>query len=167
MARRPMGRQPPRPSPVRRCRPTPPLPPPAECPPGAAQAMEELALMDGEGNHLIEIHPFQADYRTVRPGPVTIRVANGRGWGKLPGGTLITGQLLFGERVQACLTQAYTPDGKSYPVCLEVHSNTRWGWAKEKGSGQDTAVVSGGGTLRPVERFGEASRYNQPPPRFD
>ncbi|KFA91998.1 serine/threonine-protein kinase [Archangium violaceum] len=139
--------------------PTPPLPPPAECPPGAAQAMEELALSrSSEG---IEILGAKGPLSTVRPGPVTVRVANGRGWGKLPFGTLVTGQLLFGERVQARLTQAYTPEGQSYPVCLEVYSSPRWGWKKHEGSGQDFAVVYSGGRLRPVKRFGEAWRYDE------
>ncbi|HEX5752206.1 MAG TPA: protein kinase [Archangium sp.] len=146
--------------------PTPPLPPPAECPPGAAQAMQELELTrESEG---VSIHPFPGEATTtVRPGLVTIRLNGQDHWGKLPKNTLFTGQLLFGERVQARLTQAYTPEGQAYPVCLEVHSNTRWGWAREEGSGQDTAVVRSTAELRPVKRFGEASRYNQPPPRFD
>ncbi|MFE8602254.1 serine/threonine protein kinase [Archangium violaceum] len=139
--------------------PPPPLPPPAECPPGAAQAMKELAL--SRGSEGIEIHPFQGVYSTVRPGPVTVRVGNGLGWGKLPHDTLITGQLLFGERVQARLTQAYTPEGKSYPVCMEVRSGRDWGWEKLKGSGQDTAVVVSEATLEMVERFGEAWRYDK------
>ncbi|HEX5747206.1 MAG TPA: hypothetical protein VFZ09_13265 [Archangium sp.] len=145
--------------------PKPPLPPPAECPPGAAQAMKELELTDrSEG---VEILGAKGPESTVRPGLVTLRLNGQDHWGRLPRDTLFTGQLLFGERVQARLTQAYTPEGQAYPVCLEVHSNTRWGWAREEGSGQDTAVVRSGGALRPVKRFGEASRYNQPPPRFD
>ncbi|WNG60972.1 protein kinase [Archangium gephyra] len=139
--------------------PPPPLPPPAECPPGAAQAMKELAL--SRHSQAIEIHPWQGELSTVRPGLVTVRVANGRGWGKLPKDTLITGQSLFGERVQARFTQAYTPDGKSYPVCLEVWSEDNYGWEKLKGSGQDTAVVRNNGSLEMVERFGEVWRYDK------
>ncbi|KFA88927.1 serine/threonine protein kinase, partial [Archangium violaceum] len=139
--------------------PTPPLPPPAECPPGAAQAMQELALtQESEG---IEIHPWQDGLMTVRPGLVTVRLNGQDHWGKLPRDTLFTGQLLFGERVQARITQAYTPEGKSYPVCLEVRSGPHWGWEKQKGSGQDTAVVISVGYLEMVERFGEAWRYDK------
>ncbi|HEX5745581.1 MAG TPA: serine/threonine-protein kinase [Archangium sp.] len=139
--------------------PTPPLPPPAECPPGAQQAMKELELTrESEG---VTIHPFPGKATTtVRPGLVTMRLNGQDHWGKLPRDTLFTGQLLFGERVQARLTQAYTPEGQAYPVCLEVTSGRYWGWEKEEGSGQDTAVVRSISTaLRPVKRFGEASRY--------
>ncbi|OJT26854.1 hypothetical protein BO221_02230 [Archangium sp. Cb G35] len=139
--------------------PPPPLPPPAECPPGAAQAMKELALSrESEG---IEIHPWQGGESTVRPGLVTVRLNGQDHWGKLPRNTLFTGQLLFGERVQARFTQAYTPEGKSYPVCLELRSGPNWGWEKLKGSGQDTAVVNSFGYLEMVERFGEAWRYDK------
>ncbi|HYO66358.1 MAG TPA: protein kinase [Archangium sp.] len=149
----------PSPATTARVLPTPPLPPPAECPPGAAQAMKELAL--SRRSAPVAIYPYPGREHTVRPGPVTVRLGGQDYWGKLPRGTLFTGELLFfGERVQARFTQAYTPEGQSYPVCLELaESGPVWGWVKEEGSGQDTAVISSTGSLTPVERFGEAWRY--------
>jgi protein kinase-like protein len=138
--------------------PPPPLPPPAECPPGAAQAMEELALPRGGAG--VGILGAKGMSITVRPGPVTLRLDESY-YGKLPRDTLFTGELLFGERVQGRITQAYTPEGKSYPVCLELRYSGEWGWKKREGSGQDTAVVPNSAVLDQVPRFGEAWRYEK------
>jgi serine/threonine-protein kinase len=135
-----------------------PLPPPAECPPGARQAMEELGLLYRGSAGMVHIRGADR-FITVRPGPVTLRLTGEDYWGKLPRGTLFSGEQVFGERVQGRFTQAHTPEGKSYPVCLELMSGPRWGWEKEPGSGQDTARILNGGHLVPVERFGEAWRY--------
>ena len=40
-------------------------------------------------------------------------------------------------------------------------SGREWGLEKQKGSGQDTASISSAGILVPVERFGEAWRYEK------
>jgi serine/threonine-protein kinase len=144
-------------------RPTPPLPPPAECPPGAQESMKELGLLyrSSEGG----VHIRGGDRLIpVRPGPVTWRLTHADYWGRLPEGTLFSGEAVFGgELVQGRFTQAHTPEGKSYPVCLEVFSDGQWGWRKWKGSGQDTAIILNSGRLRPVERFGEAWRYETQP----
>ena len=59
-------------------------------------------------------------------------------------------------------TQALTPEGKSYVVCLELLTGPGpWGWEKMEGSGRDTAVINSGGWLYPVERFGEPWRYKE------
>ncbi|HYO67333.1 MAG TPA: hypothetical protein VEU33_14750, partial [Archangium sp.] len=138
--------------------PTPPLPPPAECPPGAQQAMEELGLLYERSWGMVHVRGADK-LMTVRPGPVTLRLTGKDYWGKLPRGTLFSGELLFGQRVQGRFTQAHTPEGNSYPVCLELKSGPYWGWEKWEGSGQDTAVIMSGGELRPVERLGEPGRY--------
>jgi hypothetical protein len=42
-------------------------------------------------------------------------------FGKLPAGTVLTGPLFLGvERISGRMTQARTPDGHIYPVCLEL-----------------------------------------------
>ncbi|OJT18444.1 hypothetical protein BO221_41005 [Archangium sp. Cb G35] len=151
----------PSPATTARVLPTPPLPPPAECPPGAQQAMKELGLLYAGSSGRVFIR--NADRLvTVRPGPVTWRLAitNTTGyWGRLPEGTLFSGEAVFGERVQGRFTQAHTPEGQSYPVCLELFSDGEWGWEKWEGSGQDTAVILSTGGLHPVTRFGAAWRY--------
>ncbi|MCY1075830.1 serine/threonine protein kinase [Archangium lansingense] len=140
--------------------PPPQLPPPAECPPGAAQSMEELGLLYRGSTGHVYIQGSDPII-TVRPGPVTLRLGVDD-WGKLPEGTLFSGERLFGERrVQGRFTQAHTPDGKSYVVCLEYRDGPNWGWEKLEGSGQDTAITESGGFLRPVERFGDAWKYKE------
>jgi hypothetical protein len=136
--------------------PSPPLPPPAECPPGAAQAMKELGLLktNERGNGGIIGGEL---YLTVRPGPFTLPLTND--WGKLPKDTLISGELLFTQVVYGRFTQAYTPEGKWYPVCLEATDGPTWGMKKRKGSGQDFANISNSVYYAPVERFGVAARY--------
>jgi serine/threonine-protein kinase len=149
----------PSPATTARVLPTPPLPPPAECPPGAAQAMKELELSDrSDGTEILGEEEARS---IVRPGPVTVRLGTSRGWGKLPLGTVFTGEVLFGERVQGRFTHAYTPDGKSYPVCLEWKWGAKWGLEKLPGSGQDTAVIFNAADLDPVESFGAAWRYKK------
>ncbi|AKJ01442.1 serine/threonine-protein kinase [Archangium gephyra] len=140
--------------------PTPPLPPPAECPTGAQQAMAELGLLypGSSGDAFIR---DAGQFITVRPGPLTLRLTGADYWGRLPRGTLFSGEVVFGERVQFRFTQAHTPEGKSYPVCLEVRSGEYWGLEKWEGSSQDTAVTLNGGDLYPVEGFGEAWRYEE------
>ncbi|MCY1082016.1 serine/threonine protein kinase [Archangium lansingense] len=139
-----------------------PLPPPAECPPEAAQNMKELGLIypGSRGSAFI---PYTSVRIPVRPGPVTLYLTgSSKGWGKLPAGTLITGEWLFGERrVHGRFTQVHTPEGKSYVVCLELKDGPDWGLEKEEGSGKDTAMVPNGGFLWPVERFGEAWKYEE------
>ncbi|MFY0563656.1 serine/threonine protein kinase [Archangium lansingense] len=141
---------------------TPPHPPPAECPPEAAQNMKELGLIY-PGSHQSVFVPG-GDYPiSVRPGPVSLRLTgSSKGWGKLPEGTLMTGEALFGERrVHGRFTQAHTPEGKSYVVCLELKWGPDWGWKKLEGSGKDIAMIGNGGSLFPVERFGEAWKYEE------
>jgi len=141
--------------PAPQVRPT-PLPPPAECPEGAARTMRELGLLHrryGQGSAYFK----GADtYVTVHPGPVTMHLSL---WGKLPEGTLMSGELLFGERIQGRFTQAHTPDGHTYTVCMELRQGPDYGWEKQPGSTQDTATVLNSVYLEPVERFGDARRY--------
>ncbi|MCY1081695.1 serine/threonine protein kinase [Archangium lansingense] len=144
--------------------PTPPHPPPAECPEGAQKTMEELGLIYPGSRGAVDIRGTES-LITVRPGPVTMRLSgNYRDdyWGKLPRGTLFTGERLFGERVvHGRFTQAHTPEGHTYVVCLEMRTSPEWGWEKLEGSGQDTARIQTAGGLEPVERFGEPWRYEE------
>jgi hypothetical protein len=137
------------------------LPPPAPCPEGAAQTMEELGLLQRPRfpERVVVYVPGGDNYITVRPGPVTMRLTGTDYWGQLPEGTLLSGELLIGERVHGRFTQAYTPDGHTYVVCLELRDGAEWGWRKESGSGQDTARVVNSAEVEPVESFGEAWRY--------
>ncbi|HLM44662.1 MAG TPA: serine/threonine protein kinase, partial [Myxococcaceae bacterium] len=94
----------------------------------------------------------------VREGPGVL-LKLGEPLGQLSPGTVVTGRLLFGrERVYGRFTEARTPGGDTYSVCLEA-----WGvkeGARVRGlpryqdkGGPGTATVSAVPHLRPVERF--------------
>ncbi|WP_375767825.1 protein kinase [Archangium gephyra] len=148
-------------TPSSQVRPSPPkLPPSAECPPGSQQTMEELGLLYSGSHQRVGI-PLGPNLLTVSPGHVAL-IMNGGDWGKLPEMTMMVGERVFGERrVQGRFTRAKTPEGKVYVVCLELMSGPEWGWEKLEGSGRDTAVIMQGGSLYPVERFGEEWRYEE------
>jgi len=144
--------------PTPQVRPT-PLPPPAECPEGAARSMRELGLLRPKWGEGTVYFKGAGTHVTVRPGPVTMRLTGASLWGKLPEGTLMSGELVFGERVQGRFTQAQTPDGHTYTVCLELQEGGNFGWEKRPGSSQDTARVQNAAELLQVERFGDAWKY--------
>jgi serine/threonine-protein kinase len=136
-----------------------PPPPPAECPPGSLEAMRELGIHPWGMTDIksIEFHLDPDDrskFITVRIGPgITVRQLGA--WGKLPMGTVISGELFSGDgRVYGRFTQAHHPDGHTYPVCMELTNRVHeLGVEKEPGSGQDTVRISCVQILRAVKRF--------------
>jgi serine/threonine-protein kinase len=95
---------------------------------------------------------------TVREG-AGVRLILGQPLGQLKPGTVVTGRLLFSkERVYGRFTEASTPGGDTYDVCLEAWGGSQGGlvrglprWPDEGGPG--TATVTASPHLRPVERF--------------
>ena len=57
-------------------------------------------------------------YISVREGPASFRLTSAIR--KLPAGTELSGQLYFSDRIYGRITRARTPQGQSYPVCLEL-----------------------------------------------
>jgi serine/threonine-protein kinase len=114
---------------------------PADCPPEAWQAMKEWRLGGTESASFpVEFHA----------GNVTVRRGYGaslqmlENWGRMPGGSVLTGELVFGEeRVYGRFTEARTPEGKWFPVCVQILDNwdRKRGVKLERRSGPDTAVV--------------------------
>ncbi|WNG33196.1 protein kinase [Archangium violaceum] len=132
-----------------------PTPAPAECPPDAAQTMKELELKaPGHDDYGLISIPGSETITTVRPGPATLVLD--RDWGKLPLGTLFSGEILFGEKeVFGRFTRAHTPNGHTYSVCMVVTrgGETRsWG-GKRVESKQGIATVQGSAFIFPVKRF--------------
>jgi eukaryotic-like serine/threonine-protein kinase len=90
---------------------------------------------------LTELHtaPFlnsDAQFFTVQEGDTSVRVL--MDWGKLPHNTRLFGRLIFGEgRVFARLTDAKTPSGETFKVCIEV-------WDIEGGRGAIREPDDGG-----------------------
>jgi serine/threonine-protein kinase len=135
-----------------------PAPAPAECPSGSVQAMKELGLRFGDRQD-VDL-PGVTDHDevfTVRSGPGATLNLRGEDWGKLPDGTVFSGVLFVGEtRVFGRFTEARTPNGHTWPVCLEfydVQTDDKQGVFREPGGGADTARIQGVVGLVPVERF--------------
>ncbi|KFA87078.1 hypothetical protein Q664_50300 [Archangium violaceum Cb vi76] len=79
----------------------------------------------------------------------------------LPKGTVFSGELFVGpERVYGRFTQARTPEGHTYPMCLELYEQYEYGargvLRREPGGTANTAIISTKSTrvlLRAVPRF--------------
>jgi serine/threonine-protein kinase len=83
------------------------------------------------------------EYTTVRPG-VGATLLSPAPWGKLPGQTVFSGKLFIGEtRVYGYFTQAHTPDGNTYSVCMRLDTveDEEMGIPREPGKGQHSARV--------------------------
>jgi serine/threonine protein kinase len=128
-------------------------PPPEECPPGAREKMNSFGIEPGfqHGGAL----PEQGDERVVlvREGATTLRVLGP--WFNLPENTTLFGRILFGEgRVYGRFTEARTPEGDRFPVCIEMHDTSGGrGVLREPGEGPGTARAFSTVTIYAVERF--------------
>ncbi|WP_309894053.1 protein kinase domain-containing protein [Archangium sp.] len=129
-------------------RPTPPPPPPpADCPAGAVERMKELGIPLEGGRRLSPPVEFPGveyrEYTTVRPG-AGATLLNPGPWGKLPAHTVFSGKLFIGEtRVYGYFTQAHTPEGRTYSVCMRLNTmvDKENGIPREPGTGQHSAKV--------------------------
>jgi hypothetical protein len=144
-----------------------PLPGPAECPPGAVETMKALGLFPGKARIATWPKPandtVSGNFVTVREGPVTLANLDPTGI-KLPSDTRLSGVLFFGAgRVHGRFTQARTPGGDTYPVCMVLVDS--YAWHPPDPYGVEPEPPEGGffgdGTARivwaqgvvPVERF--------------
>jgi eukaryotic-like serine/threonine-protein kinase len=141
---------------VREVRPVGPVrtePRPAECPADAEDTMRRtLDIRPGES--------ADATFPVVGSSqPVTVReytpVKLNRPLGKLAPGTQLSGRLIFGqERVYGRFTQARTPGGETYTVCIELNSRRgERGVEVERDAGPDAVVVWSSQDVRAVRRF--------------
>jgi serine/threonine-protein kinase len=135
-----------------------PLPPPAECPPGAVQAMKELGFTFGKSRTALFPREDETTVWTpIRVGPGVTMELDQTGT-KLPNGTVVSGELYFGEgRLHGRFTQAHTPQGQAYPVCLVlVDRNSNIGLGADNvrpGKEPGTVLVVDSEGVRAVERF--------------
>ncbi|WP_309891749.1 protein kinase domain-containing protein [Archangium sp.] len=135
-------------------------PKPEACPLGSVEVMKRLGIRTGEetGSEFPEVAETEQYYVTVREGPGA-RLVLGRPLGQLEAGTVVTGRFLFGEeRVYGRFTQARTPGGDTYSVCLEAWGI--WQYALVRGlprepheGGPGTATVNSVQHVKAVERF--------------
>ncbi|WP_257461794.1 serine/threonine protein kinase [Archangium lipolyticum] len=132
-----------------------PTPQPADCPRHAEATMErELGIVIGHGTTFAFPEFFDAEpvVITVKEGPTQVQLR--APLGKLPPGTLLTGELLFGgKRVYGRFTQALTPEGKPFPVCIEFYSSMHPGVVVMPDSGRDTVRISSHSTVMSTNRF--------------
>jgi serine/threonine-protein kinase len=134
-----------------------PTPQPAECPPHSIETMEQTldipyglvsmySLTLGAGHH-------RPQHVSVREGPIQIELDEPMG--KLPIDTVLTGELLFGKkRVYGRFTQALTPTGETFPVCIEFGQDGHPGVRANDSSGPDSFILRSESTLRFVNAFG-------------
>ncbi|MFY0529220.1 serine/threonine protein kinase [Archangium gephyra] len=144
-------------------------PPPEACPAGAVELMTDTLGLDvGEvrsmawnEDNLRTKKPVRVDADVslfvpgdweagahLSPGMVGYKVA-------LPGDTRFFGRLYFGEtRVYGRFTEARTPTGETYPVCMELtDSSENVGLEYRAGSGPGKVLVDAVVGLRVVDRF--------------
>ncbi|WP_309888042.1 protein kinase domain-containing protein [Archangium sp.] len=100
-----------------------------ECPPGARKAMTELRIDVG---CKFEIPNAPSLWHTVQLGYTSMVTVGGvEACGELPAGTVVSGPLFLAEmnrgegrgetRAIIRYTQATTPEGKVFPVCMEAY----------------------------------------------
>jgi serine/threonine-protein kinase len=123
-------------------------PGPEDCPPGAVDTMIELNL---ESVPVRFLAAGGGDYVTVREGTGAVELLASRG--ALRRGTVLTGDLILGEnRLYGRFKQAQTPEGKVYPVCLQIVENGT-GTRIQARSGPDSVRVYSQVQAMPVDSF--------------
>ncbi|HYO71603.1 MAG TPA: serine/threonine-protein kinase, partial [Archangium sp.] len=141
-----------------------PAPPPQSCPPGAVETMTgTLGLILGETRdmHWSEVRGrpvhVHEDTPLYLPGDWEAGADHtGKGYKvALPNETRISGWLyVHKERVYGRFTEARTPQGVTYPVCLELlDSGEKVGLALRPGSGPGRMMVDPVVVVRVVDRF--------------
>jgi serine/threonine-protein kinase len=131
-------------------------PKPEACPAGSLEAMKQLGIRTGD-MALSRFPGTDPGFVIVHEGPGA-RLELFERLGQLEAGTVLTGRLLFGERVAGRFTEARTPRGDSYRVCLEAWS--AWQGVRVRGlprqpdeGGPGTATVTTAPDVKAVERF--------------
>jgi serine/threonine-protein kinase len=72
----------------------------------------------------------------------------------LPGDTRLSGRVYFGQgRVYGRFTEARTPSGETYPVCLELFDEGEVGMALSASSAPGKPMVAPTVRVRVVDRF--------------
>jgi serine/threonine-protein kinase len=133
-------------------------PKPEACPAGSVETMRRLGIRIGDdaGSEFPRVRNFEP--AAVREGPGA-RLVLGQPLGQLSPGTVVTGRLLFGkDYVYGRFTEALTPAGDTWPVCLEAWS--AWQGVATRGlhrlpdeGGPGTATVIFAPDVKAVERF--------------
>jgi serine/threonine-protein kinase len=133
-----------------------PAPPPQECPAGAVETMTALGLRLGDKG-VVEWTSVDGRAFPVREdSPLTVFGDWDTPTGKtaLPGYTRLSGRVYIGEkRVYGRFTEARTPSGETYPVCLEVFDEGEVGMELSASSKPGKPMVAPDTEVRVVDRF--------------
>ncbi|MBM7114029.1 serine/threonine-protein kinase [Archangium primigenium] len=136
------------------------LPPEEECPPEAWLYMREWGV--GPGGKYLATFPNESHVAPVVVQP-DAPLAALEAWGEhLPQETVFTGRLYFSEdRAYGRYTRAQTPDGKVYPVCMEIWDQVpfRRGMPIEAGSKPGAIKIVSTVYLMAVARFDEYTAH--------
>ena len=118
-----------------------PEPAPEDCPAGAVPTMrKELKIPLGEELAVRIPESRGGKYTYVRGGFGVVELI--AKYGELDEGTLLTGDFILGEKVvHGRFTQARTPEGKTYPVCMEF---------RQTGRGVDIVARTGADTVKVI-----------------
>jgi len=133
-----------------------PAPPPQECPARAVEAMTALGLRLGDMTSVEWTKVRGRAFPVREDSPVFVFGVWETSTGEvaLPGDTRISGQLYIGEkRVYGRFTEARTPAGETYPVCLELWDDGELGSALDPKSEPGKPLVSIAADVRVVDRF--------------
>ena len=134
-----------------------PTPPPEDCPPGAVEAMEKLGIKVGDEWLQVtwSARGEGSGRRSVKEGWTSIRVFSGIRRIELRPDTILSGKLLFGDRVYGRFTEARLPKGGgTVRVCMELRDGSgKRGLEREPGSTEGNVKVWDTGYVRAVDRF--------------
>ncbi|MBZ4421535.1 serine/threonine-protein kinase [Myxococcus sp. RHSTA-1-4] len=128
-------------------------PPPEPCPPGAIETMKALGIYVGD----TEAWTFGGGNRilTVHEGWTSVFLP-GSDFGDIPNGSMLSGRLLFGDRVYGRITQARLEGtDRIVPVCMELMDTggDLRGLDIEPGSSPTAARVWSFGYIKAVRSF--------------
>jgi serine/threonine-protein kinase len=127
-------------------------PAPEACPAGAVETMANTLGID-IGNRVDVLFPHVGQMKPVPVREGFTSVETGETEGKLPAGSILQGRLYFGEgRIYGRFTEARTPTGDTYKVCLEIWEKGR-GARMEPGSTSDNPLVFSIVAVEAVDRF--------------
>ncbi|QSQ25189.1 serine/threonine protein kinase [Pyxidicoccus parkwayensis] len=134
-----------------------PTPPPEDCPPGAVEAMEKLGIKVGDETLQVtwSARGEDAGRRSVKEGWTSIRVFSGSHEIGMHPDTILSGKLLFGDRVYGRFTEARLPKGGgTVRVCMELRDGSgKRGLEREPGSTEGNVKVWDTGYVRAVDHF--------------
>ena len=128
-------------------------PAPEDCPEGAWDNMLETLALPNFKHSVVFVPIGQKPMPLpVREGPISTTLSDT--WGRLKSGTLLKGRLIFGDnRIYGRFTEAQTPSGDTFKVCMQLISNGEQGEKMARGSTKDHVLLFSSSVVRAVERF--------------